>query len=76
MFLIKKILFILTFNFSLFVLLMFGIQNSSKKETVKLFRSETVNLPVSFIVGISFISGSIMGSLLRLQLTSKKQEIL
>ena len=72
LFLIKKFFFVLTFNFSLFLLLMLGIQNSSKKETVNLLVSETVNLPVSFLVGISFISGSITGSLFRLKLTSEK----
>ena len=51
---------------------MLGIQNSSKKEKVNLLISETVNLPVSFIIGMSFISGSITGSLLRLKLTSEK----
>ena len=74
MFLIKKFLFILTFNFSLFLLLMLGIQNSSKKETVNLLINKTVNLPISFIVGMSFISGSLTGSLLKLNFAPEKKE--
>ncbi len=74
MFLIKKFLFILTFNFSLFLLLMLGIQNSSKKETVNLLINESVNLPISFIVGMSFISGSLTGGLLKLNFLPEKKE--
>ena len=61
---IKKIFFTFTFNLSLFLLLMIGIQNSSNSRKVNLIISETVNLPVSFIIGISFICGSISGSFL------------
>ena len=43
---------------------MIGIQNSSNKRKVNFIISETVNLPISFIIGISFISGSITGKLL------------
>tara|TARA_B000000609_G_C24060031_1_gene286049 strand:+ start:269 stop:424 length:156 start_codon:yes stop_codon:yes gene_type:complete len=43
---------------------MVSIQNSTKKEKVNLIFSETVTLPISFIIGISFIGGSITGSLL------------
>ena len=69
---LKKLFFIFTFNISLFLLLMVGIQNSSKKEKVNLIASETVALPVSFIVGISFISGSLAGTILTLNLNNKK----
>ena len=58
----KKIFLIFTFNLSLFLILMIGIQNSSNSKKVNLILEETVSLPVSFIVGISFISGSIIGS--------------
>ena len=71
MFLIKKFIFILTFNFSLFLLLMLGIQNSSKKETVNLLINESVKLPISFIVGMSFISGSLTGSFLTIKRSNK-----
>ena len=43
---------------------MVGIQNSSNKTKINLIINETVNLPVSFIVGISFITGSLTGGIL------------
>ena len=61
---IKKILFALLFNISLLLILMIGIQNSSSKKKVNFIFSETINLPISFIIGISFISGSIMANAL------------
>ena len=61
---LKKILLALTFNLSLFLFLIIGIQNSSIKKKVNLITSETVSLPISFIIGVSFICGSIAGSLL------------
>ena len=64
----KKLLFIISFNFSLFLLLMIGIQNSSNRNQVNFIIGETVKLPLSFIIGISFISGSISGSLLTINL--------
>ena len=63
--LIKKVIFTFTFNLTLFLILMIGIQNSSTKRKVNLLKNETINLPVGFIVGISFISGSLVGSLLK-----------
>ena len=71
LFKLRKLLFILTFNFSLFLLLMIGIQNSSIKKEVNLFFQETIALPISFIVGISFISGSLTGNLLTINLNKK-----
>ena len=68
MFKIKKIIFILTFNISLFVILMIGIQNSSSKKKVNFIAVNTIDLPVSFIVGISFITGTFAGSFLTLNL--------
>ena len=66
--LIRKIFLALIFNSSLFVLLLIGIQNSSNKSKVNLIFEETVQLPISFIVGNSFIVGSIFGSILTLNL--------
>ena len=65
---IKKLLFAFGFNLSLFLLLMIGIQNSSKQTKVNLIIKETINLPISFIIGISFISGSITGSIFKTNL--------
>ena len=71
LFQLKRLIFILTFNFSLFLLLMIGIQNSSDKKKVNLFFNETIALPISFIVGVSFISGSLTGNLISLNLNNK-----
>ncbi len=70
-FFLKKSLFTLIFNFSLFLILMIGIQNSYSKKKVNLIIGETVNLPISFIVGISFIGGSITASLLETYIRKK-----
>ena len=67
----KKIIFTTTFNVCLFLLLMVGIQNSAKKSKVNFLINETVKLPISFIIGSSFISGSIIGSLFDVNLTKK-----
>ena len=72
---IKKLLFLITFNFSLFLLLMIGIQNSSNQARVNFIQSESVKLPISFIVGISFISGSLTGSLIANNLPFQKDDL-
>ena len=74
LFILKKSLFTLTFHFALFLILMVGIQNSSRKNKVNLIINETVNLPIGFIVGISFISGSITGNLLGLNIREEEGE--
>ena len=70
-FIFKKLIFLVTFNLSLFLILMIGIQNSSNKKKINFFISETVSLPVSFIVGVSFISGSLTGSIFSLNFLKK-----
>ena len=67
---LKKLSFILIFNSFLFLLMLIGIQNSSKKSKVNLIINETVSLPISFIIGISAISGSLIGSLLTINLNN------
>ena len=69
----KKIFFTISFNLSLFLILMIGIQNSSNTRKVNLILSETIRLPISFIIGVSFISGSLTGSLLTTNFTNQKQ---
>jgi len=59
--LIKKLFFTAIFNSCLFLLLFIGIQNSSNKSKVDFLMNETIELPISFIVGSSFILGSILG---------------
>ena len=60
-FLIKKLFFNALFNSCLFLLLFIGIQNSSNKSKVNFLIDETIELPISFIVGSSFILGSTLG---------------
>ena len=71
--LVKKVLFTLTFNSALFFLLIIGIQNSSNDSKVKLIIGETVNLPISFILGMSFISGSVSSNILIMSFYNKKE---
>ena len=61
---LKKIFFALTFNSSLFLLLMVGIQNSTETRKVNLILNQTVKLPIAFVIGVSFITGSLTGSIL------------
>ena len=68
----KKIIFSITFNSCLFLLLIIGIQNSSTKRKVNLFKKETIALPISFVVGVSFITGSITGSFVPIFFDNKK----
>jgi len=63
-FLIKKLFLAVIFNSCLFLALIIGIQNSSNKSKVDLLIDETIELPISFIVGSSFILGSIFGNFL------------
>ena len=65
-FLFKKITLSFIFNASLFLILIIGIQNSSNKGKVNFLINETITLPISFIIGTSFISGSFAGTLLSL----------
>ena len=71
---LKKIIFGITFNSCLFSLLIIGLNNYnySNKIRVNLLIKETVQLPIGFIVGTSFIGGSIIGSLITLSWTNKK----
>ena len=70
---LRKLFYVLSFNSLLFLLLVVGIQNSSNKSKVNLLIDETVFLPVGFIVGSSFISGSIFGSLITINFWEKNQ---
>ena len=63
-FLFKKLTFSLVFNSSLFLILLLGIQNSSQKTRINFLVDKTVELPISFTVGVSFITGSLLGNLL------------
>ena len=70
-FLIKKLFLAVIFNSCLFVVLFIGIQNSSNKSKVDLLIEETIELPISFIVGSSFILGSIFGNLIVIDMNNE-----
>ena len=70
----KNFLFLTTFNICLFLILLIGIQNSSNKSKVNFLINETIELPVSFIIGTSFISGSILGGLTLLNSFKKNNQ--
>ena len=73
-YLIKKILFSLIFNTSLLTVLFLGIQNSSNKSRLNLYQIETINLPIGFIVGTSFLCGSLFGSVCNLIVFDQKKD--
>ncbi len=70
-FLIKKFTLTVIFNSCLLLILFIGIQNSSNKSKVNLLIDKTIELPISFIVGSSFILGSIIGSFLVLDINNE-----
>ena len=49
------------FNLLLLIFLLLGIQNSSESKRIKFLNYESIRMPISFIVGNSYISGSILG---------------
>ena len=69
--LVKKLFLSAIFNACLFLVLFIGIQNSSNKSKVDLLIDETIELPISFIVGTSFIIGSILGSFYGLNINNE-----
>ena len=70
-YLIKKLFFTALFNSCLFLMLFIGIQNSSNKSKVDLLIEETVELPISFIMGSSFILGSVLGNFFVLNINNE-----
>ena len=70
-FFIKKLSYSAIFNFCLFAVLFIGIQNSSDKSKVDFLINETIELPISFVVGSSFILGSILGSFIDFNMNKK-----
>ena len=72
---LKKLLFVITLNSALLLMLIIGIQNSSQRKKVNLIFRETIYLPISFIIGISFITGSLSGSLITSNLTRERDSV-
>ena len=69
---IKKLFYSAIFNTCLFAILFIGIQNSSNKSKVDFLINQTIELPISFVVGSSFIVGSFLGSFIELNINKKK----
>tara|TARA_Y100000589_G_C26580911_1_gene398329 strand:+ start:91 stop:306 length:216 start_codon:yes stop_codon:yes gene_type:complete len=61
---IKKLIFTVYLNISLVVALIIVIQNSSNKYKVNLFLKDSIELPLSFVIGSSFICGSFTSGLM------------
>ena len=68
---IKKLFYSAIFNSCLFAILFIGIQNSSNKSKVNFLIDETIELPISFVVGSSFILGSILGSFIQFNMNNE-----
>ena len=49
-------------NLVLFTVLMIGIQNNHERKSVDFLIFKTIDLPIGFIVGASFIFGSLSGN--------------
>tara|TARA_Y100000589_G_scaffold332324_1_gene391742 strand:+ start:183 stop:407 length:225 start_codon:yes stop_codon:yes gene_type:complete len=70
---IKKFFFTLLLNGGLLIVLFIGIQNNNDWEKVHFLNDESIELPISFIVGSGFILGSIIGSIIPIgRLLNKK----
>ena len=72
---IRKLFFIFALNFSMFLLIMIATQNSLEKRKVNFILGETISLPTGFIMGVSFISGSIASSILTFKSHNKEKKI-
>ena len=68
---IRRLFYSTIFNSCLFALLFIGIQNSSNKSKVDFLINETIELPISFLVGSSFIVGSILGSFIDINMNNE-----
>ena len=65
----------LLINTFLLFFLLFTIQNSQEKKVTKIFNRETIELPVSFILGTSFVAGSLSGGFIFSILSFKNKEV-
>ena len=65
----------LLINIFLVFFLLFAIQNSQEKKVAKIFNKETIELPISFVLGTSFIAGSLTGSFIFSILIFKNKDI-
>tara|TARA_B100000886_G_scaffold337050_2_gene297010 strand:- start:297 stop:521 length:225 start_codon:yes stop_codon:yes gene_type:complete len=70
---LKKIFFFSLFNLLLFLMMIIGVQNSKSKTKINFIINETINLPIGFIIGTSFVCGSISGSFLNFNISYEKK---
>ena len=70
-FIVKKVIYTILFQFTIFSILIIGIQNSSQKSRVNFLINESVELPISFIIGLGFITGSFLGNITDLKLDKR-----
>ena len=64
----------LLINIFLLFFIIFAIQNSQEKKVTKIFNKETIELPISFILGTSFVAGSITSNFIFTILMFKNQK--
>ncbi len=69
----NHIFILITFNLFIFIFLVIGIQNSTERKKVNFLFKETIELPISFILGASFITGSLTGGLIFFNTTKIKK---
>ena len=62
------------FNLTLISFLFLGIQNNNARNKLVFMDFETIKLPLSLIVGTSFIAGSISGNIIFNILSFKKND--
>ena len=49
-------------NLFFLIFLLVGIQNSYERNKIKFLNYESASMPISFILGTSFITGSLLGN--------------
>ena len=74
MIIFKKYFFLFSINTLLFFIMIISIQNSKDRSKVDLILNKTIDLPISFIVGSSFISGSILGGVVTLNIGNNAKQ--
>jgi len=62
-------------NIFLISFLLIAIQNSQEKKFIKILNTETIELPISFILGTSFVIGSLSGNLVFSILNFKNNQV-
>ena len=69
----KKIFFFSLFNLLLFLMMIIGVQNSKNRTKINFIINETIYLPIGFVIGTSFVCGSIAGSFLDFNISYQKK---